>query len=132
MRASGAAWRPTTDQGRGATMAITFPQGFVWGTATSAYQIEGAVGEDGRGESIWDRFCRLPGKIHNGDTGDVAVDHYHRWPEDVGIMQQLGLNAYRFSIAWPRVIPDGTGAVNPAELDYYDRLVDALLAAGIE
>jgi beta-glucosidase len=113
-------------------MAITFPQGFVWGTATAAYQIEGAVGEDGRGESIWDRFCRLPGKIQNGDTGDVAVDHYHRWPEDVGIMQQLGLNAYRFSIAWPRVIPDGTGAVNPAGLDYYDRLVDALLAAGIE
>lgn len=113
-------------------MAITFPAGFLWGTATSAYQIEGAVGEDGRGESIWDRFSHTPGRTANGDTGDVAADHYHRWSEDVGIMQRLGLNAYRFSIAWPRIIPGGIGAANPAGLDFYDRLVDALLAAGIE
>jgi len=113
-------------------MATTFPDGFVWGTATAAYQIEGAVREDGRGESIWDRFCHTPGKIAGGDTGDVADDHYHRWQEDLHIMKELGLGAYRFSIAWPRVIPDGIGAVNPAGLDFYDRLVDALLAAGIE
>ena len=109
-----------------------FPEGFVWGTATAAYQIEGAANEDGRGESIWDRFSHTPGKVTNGDTGDVAVDHYHRWPQDVQIMTRLGVNAYRFSIAWPRVIPDGVGAVNPAGLDFYERLVDALLAAGIQ
>lgn len=113
-------------------MATTFPKGFVWGTATASYQIEGAVHEDGRGESIWDRFCHTPGHIAGGDTGDVAVDHYHRWQEDVRIMKELGVGAYRFSIAWPRVIPDGAGAVNPAGLDFYDRLVDGLLAAGIE
>jgi len=113
-------------------MATTFPEGFVWGTATASYQIEGAVCEDGRGESIWDRFCHTPGHIAGGDTGDVADDHYHRWQEDLRIMKELGLGAYRFSIAWPRVIPDGTGAVNPAGLDFYERLVDGLLAAGIE
>jgi beta-glucosidase len=104
---------------------------FVWGTATSAYQIEGAVGEDGRRPSIWDTFCRVPGAIDNGDTGDVACDHYHRWPEDIGLMRRLGLDAYRFSIAWPRVLPEGTLKVNQAGLDFYDRLVDALLAAEI-
>ena len=104
---------------------------FVWGAATAAYQIEGAVAEDGRAPSIWDTFCRVPGAIDNGDTGDVACDHYHRWPEDVALMRELGVEAYRFSIAWPRVLPDGTGAVNPAGLDFYDRLVDALLEAGI-
>lgn len=109
-----------------------FPKGFVWGAATASYQIEGAVSEDGRGESIWDRFSHTPGKVTNGDTGDVADDHYHRWPEDIRLMQALCLNAYRFSIAWPRIIPDGIGAVNEAGLDFYERLVDALLAAGIE
>jgi len=104
---------------------------FVWGVATSAYQIEGAAAEDGRAPSIWDTFCRVPGAIDNGDTGDVACDHYHRWPEDVALMRQLGVDAYRFSIAWPRVLPEGTGAVNAAGLDFYDRLVDGLLDAGI-
>jgi beta-glucosidase len=105
--------------------------GFVWGAATSAYQIEGAVTEDGRAPSIWDTFCAVPGAIDNGDTGEVACDHYHRWPEDVGLMRRLGLDAYRFSLAWPRVLPAGTGQVNQAGLDFYDRLVDGLLAAGI-
>src|SRR5688500_15827095 len=104
-----------------------FPEGFVWGTATASYQIEGAVHEDGRGESIWDRFSRTPGKTANGDTGDVAVDHYHRWREDIGLMQQLGINAYRFSVAWPRVLPNGRGRVNDKRLDLYGRLVDGLL-----
>ena len=94
-------------------------------SATAAYQIEGAVAEDGREPSIWDTFSRIPGAIDNGDTGDVACDHYHRWPEDIALMRQLGVDAYRFSVAWPRVIPDGTGAVNQAGLDFYDRLVDA-------
>ena len=105
-----------------------FPDGFHWGVATSAYQIEGAVAEDGRGESIWDVFCQRPGKIRDGDTGDVAVDHYHRWADDVALMAELGLTAYRFSIAWPRVQPDGKGPANEAGLDFYDRLTDALLA----
>ncbi len=108
-----------------------FPKGFVWGAATASYQIEGAAREDGRGESIWDRFSHTPGKIFNGDTGDVACDHYHRWREDIGLMRELGLSAYRFSIAWPRVLPDGRGQVNDAGLDFYDRLVDGLLEAGI-
>ncbi|HEY4689492.1 MAG TPA: GH1 family beta-glucosidase [Anaerolineae bacterium] len=111
---------------------ITFPQGFVWGAATAAYQIEGAWNEDGKGESIWDRFCRTPGNIQDGDTGDVACDHYHRWREDVGLMQHLGLQAYRFSMSWPRVIPAGVGPINPAGIDFYSRLIDALLAAGIQ
>ena len=104
---------------------------FRWGAATSAYQIEGAVDEDGRSPSIWDTFCRVPGAIDKGDTGDVACDHYHRWPEDVGLMRRLGLDSYRFSIAWPRVLPDGTGQVNAAGLAFYDQLVDQLLEAGI-
>jgi beta-glucosidase len=108
-----------------------FPDGFTWGVATSAYQIEGAVAEDGRGTSIWDTFSHTPGKVAGGDTGDVACDSYHRWPEDLGLMKELGTGAYRFSIAWPRIQPDGRGPVNQAGLDYYDRLVDALLAAGI-
>src|SRR3972149_25801 len=111
---------------------ITFPQGFVWGAATAAYQIEGAWNEDGKGESIWDRFCRTPGNIQDGDTGDVACDHYHRWREDVGLMQHLGLQAYRFSMSRPRVIPAGVGPINPAGIDFYSRLIDALLAAGIQ
>jgi beta-glucosidase len=106
----------------------SFPDGFVWGTATASYQIEGAAREDGRGESIWDRFSHTPGRVRNGDTGDVACDHYHRYREDVALMAGLGFNAYRFSISWPRVLPAGTGAVNAAGLDFYDRLVDELLA----
>ncbi len=105
---------------------------FRWGAATSAYQIEGAVAEDGRKPSIWDTFCRVPGAIDNGDNGDIACDHYHRWPEDIALMKRMGLDCYRFSIAWPRVLPDGTGAVNAAGLDFYDRLVDGLLDAGID
>jgi beta-glucosidase len=104
----------------------------VWGAATAAYQTEGAAAEDGRGESIWDRFTSLPGRVANGDTGRVACDSYHRYPEDVRLMRELGLNAYRFSIAWPRILPEGRGAVNEAGLDFYDRLVDELLANGIE
>jgi len=104
-----------------------FPDGFLWGTATAAYQIEGAHDADGKAPSIWDTFSHLPGKIENGDTGDVACDHYHRYREDVGLMSELGLNAYRFSISWPRVLPAGTGASNRPGLDFYQRLVDALL-----
>jgi len=110
----------------------SFPSDFVWGAATASYQIEGAAHEDGRGESVWDRFCATPGKVRGGDTGDVACDFYHRYPEDVGLMKELGLDAFRFSIAWPRVLPQGRGAVNQAGLDFYDRLVDELLAHQIE
>ncbi|MGC9335922.1 MAG: GH1 family beta-glucosidase [Anaerolineae bacterium] len=109
-----------------------FPKGFALGAATAAYQIEGAVREGGRGESIWDRFSHTPGKVYQGQTGDVASDHYHRWAEDVDLMDQLGLNAYRFSIAWPRIQPQGRGETNPAGLDFYERLVDALLARDIQ
>jgi beta-glucosidase len=106
-----------------------FPPGFLWGVATSAFQIEGATSADGRGESIWDRFAARPGAIEDGTDARVACDHYRRWPEDVAIMRSLGLNAYRFSVAWPRVLPNGRGAVNAAGLDFYDRLVDGLLEA---
>jgi beta-glucosidase len=109
-----------------------FPTRFLWGAATAAYQIEGAVGEDGRGESIWDRFCTTPGKVRNGDTGAVACDFYHRFPGDIALMRELGLDSFRFSVAWPRVLPEGRGRVNEAGLDFYDRLVDALLANGID
>jgi beta-glucosidase len=109
-----------------------FPDGFRWGVATSAYQIEGAAREDGRGPSIWDTFCRQPGRIRDGSTGDVACDHYHRYREDVALMKALGVSAYRFSIAWPRLFPAGSGAPNPAGLAFYQRLVDELLANGIE
>ncbi|MFF0113268.1 GH1 family beta-glucosidase [Streptomyces prasinus] len=107
------------------------PADFTWGTATSAYQIEGAVTEDGRAPSIWDTFSHTPGKVANDDHGDVACDHYHRWPEDIALMKRLGADAYRMSVAWPRVMPAGDGPVNAAGLDFYDRLVDALLDAGI-
>lgn len=109
-----------------------FPTDFLWGSATSSYQIEGAVAEDGRGESIWDRFCTIPGAIEDGTDGAVACDHYHRYPDDIALMGRLNLNAYRFSIAWPRILPTGRGQVNTAGLDFYDRLVDSLLAAGIQ
>ena len=109
-----------------------FPAGFTWGAATSAYQVEGAPREDGKGESIWDRFAHTPGTIGDGTSGDVTCDQYHRFPEDVGLLRDLGLGAYRFSISWPRVIPDADGRVNERGLDYYRRLVDKLLASGIE
>ena len=110
----------------------SFPHEFVWGAATASYQIEGAAHEDGRGESVWDRFCATPGKVRNGDSGDIACDFYHRYPDDVSLMRRLGLDAFRFSIAWPRVMPTGRGPVNEAGLDFYDRLVDELLAHDIE
>lgn len=109
----------------------TFPQNFVWGAATAAYQIEGAWDEDGKGPSVWDKFSHTPGNVANDDTGDRAADHYHRYREDVALIVGLGLDAYRFSISWPRVLPAGTGAINEAGLDFYDRLVDALLEAEI-
>ena len=108
------------------------PSRFTWGVSTSNYQIEGAANEDGRGLSIWDTYSRLPGKIKNGDTGDVACDHYHRYREDVALMQEFGVEAYRFSVAWPRIMPEGRGAINEAGLAFYDRLIDAVIAAGIE
>ncbi|GIF16743.1 beta-glucosidase [Actinoplanes teichomyceticus] len=107
------------------------PAGFIWGAATAAYQIEGAVAEDGRGESIWDTFCRRPGAVADATSGAVACDSYHRWRDDVRLLDDLGLDAYRFSVAWPRVMPAGRGTVNRAGLDYYDRLVDALCERGI-
>jgi beta-glucosidase len=110
---------------------LALPGDFVWGVATSSYQIEGAVTEDGRLPSIWDTFCRTPGKIAGDDTGDVACDHYHRWAQDIALMSTIGVDAYRFSVAWPRVRPHGGGPVNRAGLGFYDRLVDELLAAGI-
>src|SRR5512140_806527 len=108
------------------------PAAFTWGVATAAYQIEGAVAEDGRTPSIWDTFCRVPGAIDNGDNGDVACDHYHRMPQDVALIKSLGVDTYRFSVAWPRVQPGGRGPVNPAGLAFYDRLVDELLATGLD
>jgi beta-glucosidase len=117
---------PAPDTGR------HFPKGFFWGVATAAYQIEGAWNEDGKGPSIWDTFAHTPGKIKSGDTGDVAIDHYHRYKEDVKIMKDLGANAYRFSISWPRIFPNGTGQANQKGIDFYNRLVDELKAAGIE
>ncbi len=110
---------------------VRFPPGFVWGTATAAYQIEGASQDDGAGPSIWDRFSHTPGLMTNGDTGDIACDHYHRYPEDIAIMRDLGMQAYRFSISWSRVLPEGIGRVNQKGLDFYRRLVDALREAGI-
>jgi beta-glucosidase len=110
---------------------IQFPDDFLWGVAASAYQIEGAWNEDGKGESIWDRFTRLPDRTLNGDTGEVACDHYHRMPEDVALMRELEIPCYSFTISWTRILPDGLGKVNSKGLDFYDRLVDRLLEAGI-
>ncbi len=109
----------------------SFPDGFLWGTATAAYQVEGAAHEDGRAESIWDRFSHTPGKVKNGDTGDVACDHYHLYKQDVAMMKQLGVGGYRFSVSWPRVFPQGVGFANARGMAFYDRLVDELLGAGI-
>ena len=111
---------------------MEFPDDFLWGVSTSAFQIEGATAEDGRGTSVWDTFCATPGRVHDGDTADVACDHYHRHPEDIALMADLGVRAYRFSTAWPRVQPTGSGPANPAGLAFYDRLVDQLCAAGIQ
>jgi beta-glucosidase len=113
-------------------MIYKFPHNFLWAAATAAYQVEGAWNEDGKGESIWDRFSHTLGKIEDGTTGDTACDHYHRYPDDIALMRQLGLKAYRFSIGWARVLPNGLGRINPQGLDFYDRLVDALCAANIE
>ncbi|MET8042433.1 GH1 family beta-glucosidase [Micromonospora sp. NPDC005215] len=110
---------------------LRFPDNFGWGAATSAYQIEGAAKEDGRGESVWDTFSRVPGSTRNGDTGDVAADHYHRYAEDLDLMRDLGLRSYRFSISWPRIQPDGSGLPNQRGLDFYRRLIDGLLERGI-
>ncbi|SFB44482.1 broad-specificity cellobiase [Amycolatopsis marina] len=122
----------TVGANRAEPAGLTFPRNFLWGAATAAYQVEGAVTEDGRGRSIWDTFAHTPGKIAHGDTGDVAVNHYHRFREDVTLMAGLGLPAYRFSVSWPRVLPYGAGPANSRGLDHYDRLVDELLAHGID
>ncbi|MDT0378225.1 GH1 family beta-glucosidase [Streptomyces sp. DSM 42041] len=111
---------------------LAFPAGFRWGTSTSSYQVEGAVDADGRGESIWDRFCTVPGAVENGDSGEVACDQYHRYREDIELMASLGLNAHRLSLAWPRIVPDGVGRVEQRGLDHYARVLDALLEHGIE
>ncbi|HSE55896.1 MAG TPA: GH1 family beta-glucosidase [Nocardioidaceae bacterium] len=121
---------PASTVAGNARAETTFPSTFLWGSATASFQIEGATKEDGRSESIWDRFCRIPGAVIGGDTGETACDHYHRYVDDVALMKSLNLASYRFSVAWPRVRPDG-GAVNPAGLAFYDRLVDELLGQGI-
>jgi beta-glucosidase len=111
---------------------ISFPEDFVFGCASASYQIEGAWNEDGKGESIWDRFCHTPGNVKNNEHGDIACDHYHRYSEDMALMKQLGLEAYRFSLSWPRILPLGKGAINSSGLDFYDRLIDELCASGIQ
>ncbi|MBP0458047.1 GH1 family beta-glucosidase [Streptomyces montanisoli] len=123
---------PTTDQAPDPARSITFPPDFLWGTATASYQIEGAVREDGRTPSIWDVYAHTPGRVLGGDTGDVADDHYHRWAEDLGILGDLGVGAYRFSVAWPRIQPTGSGPANAKGIDFYSRLVDGLLEKGIQ
>jgi len=130
IQAANGAGRRTAPAGRSVTPG--FPRDFVWGTATSAYQVEGAVNDDGRGPSIWDGFAHAPGTIADGSNGDVADDHYHRYKDDVRLMKALGTKAYRFSIAWPRIFPQGTGTPNGKGLDFYNRLVDELLESGIE
>jgi len=111
---------------------MTFPENFVWGAATASFQIEGGYDADGKGPSIWDRFCEVPGNVKLGHTGDVACDHYHRFEEDIELMRRLGLEAYRFSISWSRIFPEGTGAVSEKGISFYDRLIDVLLEAGIQ
>jgi len=124
--------RPGAEPAAGGAAGVAFPPGFLWGAATAAYQIEGASAADGRGASIWDTFCRTPGRVKDGDTGDVACDHYHRYRDDVALMAELGLDTYRFSVSWPRVQPGGRGPVNQAGLDFYKRLVDELRSRDIE
>ena len=116
---------PTDDQ-------LRFPDGFLWGAATAAYQIEGAADADGKGRSIWDTFSHTPGKVFHGDTGDVACDSYHRYGEDIALLKRLGVGSYRLSLSWPRIQPTGRGEVNAKGLDYYNRVIDGLLEAGIE
>lgn len=130
-QASGATARHEDASQFSAPNAANFPKGFFWGTATASYQIEGAWKEHGKGESIWDRFTHTPGKIKNGDTGDVACDSYRRWREDIALMKAMNLNSYRFSVSWPRIQPSGSSALNAKGMDYYSRLVDALLEAHI-
>src|SRR5262247_1029940 len=130
---------PTKENGKSGSQLPTsaaatreFPKGFFWGVATSSYQIEGAWNEDGKGPSIWDKYAHTPGNIKNNDNGDVANDHYHRYKEDVALMKDIGATAYRFSIAWPRIFPEGTGTPNPKGVDFYKRLTDELRTKGIE
>jgi beta-glucosidase len=132
--AQGSSASPQQNRGAGADIPAgrEFPKGFLWGTATASYQVEGAVGEDGRGPSVWDTFSHTPGKVAGNANGDVADDHYHRYKQDVQLMRSLGVKSYRFSVAWPRVFPQGAGAPNPKGLDFYNRLVDELIANGIE
>ena len=122
---------PATSAAASPNGSLSFPPGFTWGAATAAYQIEGGATADGRGVSIWDTFSRIPGKVRGGDTGDIACDAYHRYSEDVELMSSLGLNAYRFSISWPRVQPGGRGPLNSKGLDYYRALLDRLAERGI-
>ncbi|SOD63501.1 broad-specificity cellobiase [Streptomyces zhaozhouensis] len=126
------AHQPAASATRQDLSQVRFPDGFVWGTATASYQVEGAVHEDGRGPSIWDTFAHTPGKVVGGDTGDIADDHYHRYPEDISLMADLGISHYRFSLAWPRIQPEGRGQLNAAGVDFYSRLVDGLLERGIQ
>jgi beta-glucosidase len=114
------------------SLPVEFPSSFLWGASTSAYQVEGAAREDGRGPSIWDTRCLIPGKVADGSSGDVACDHYHRYAGDIGLMKEMGIGAYRFSVSWPRLLPAGKGAVNEKGLDFYDRVIDRVLEAGIE
>lgn len=125
-RLAGTGGAPVAD-----TSSFVFPAGFVWGAAAAAYQIEGAADEDGKGPSVWDMFCERPGAIHGGHHARVVCDHYHRYPEDVALLRELGVHAYRLSLSWPRVLPDGIGRVSERGLDFYDRLVDSLLASGV-
>jgi beta-glucosidase len=127
-RSSAAVLQPS----RASELARVFPEGFLWGSATASYQVEGAVHEGGRGPSIWDTFSHTPGKTQNGDTGDIADDYYHRYPQDIRLMKELGLKTCRFSVAWTRIFPTGTGAPNQQGLDFYNRMIDALLEAGIQ
>src|SRR5262245_31450263 len=132
---AGAAGRSAIEevaQAGSASAARTFPAGFLWGSATASYQVEGAAAEDGRTPSIWDTFSHTPGKTNSGATGDVADDHYHRYKDDVQLMKAMGVKTYRFSISWPRLFPTGTGAPNAKGLDFYSHLVDELLANGIQ
>ncbi len=129
--AAGAAARTTKAGGAGKSGGL-FPKDFAWGVALASYQVEGAAYEDGKGLSVWDVFCKKKGVIFDGDTGDVACDHYHRFKEDVALMKALGVKSYRFSVSWPRVLPEGIGASNPKGLDFYSRLLDELQKAGIE
>src|ERR1700692_2627003 len=112
--------------------SMGFPSDFIWGAAAASYQIEGAWDEAGKGLSVWDMLTRQPGKVWEGHTGNIACDHYHRYPQDVGLMKELGLKAYRLSISWPRVLPDGVGPINQAGLDFYDKLIDELLRSKID